>query len=224
MPENTAQNRLIRNDAVAAGDAWRIVPVMQDSVAAMAGESTKAPGKPAPFRRTGEVDAGEEQIAAIKLPAEGPVIVPLSVWRRRHEALEVSGALEARLAAGELGIWLDTHEPVDWLRDSIDDINRLPLIAVRFERFADGRSYSMASLLRARHGYVNELRAFGDVLHDQLFFLRRCGFDSFQLRAGADARAALVALTALADGGDFSTPYQHAADGIPPLWVRRNAP
>ena len=69
----------------------------------------------------------------------------------------------------------------------------LPLIAIRFPVFTDGRGYSLARLLRGRHGYAGELRAVGDVLRDQLYFLQRCGFDSFALRADQPPEEALAA-------------------------------
>jgi uncharacterized protein (DUF934 family) len=60
------------------------------------------------------------------------------------------------------------------------------LIAVRFPKFGDGRGYSIARLLRERYGYRGELRAVGDVLRDQLLFMKRSGFDSFSLREDQD--------------------------------------
>ena len=73
-----------------------------------------------------------------------------------------------------------------WLAD-------IPLIAIRFPVFTDGRGYSLARLLRTRHGYTGELRAVGDVLRDQLYFLQGCGFDAFQLRADQCPEEALAA-------------------------------
>ena len=74
---------------------------------------------------------------------------------------------------GSQGIWLDTHETLESLIEAVGDINKLPIIAMHVERFADGRIFSLGTLLRTRYGYKNELRAFGDVLRDQLFFLKR---------------------------------------------------
>ena len=58
------------------------------------------------------------------------------------------------------------------------DINSLPIIAVHVESFADGRIFSLGTLLRTRYGYINELRAFSDVLREKLFFLKRSVLDS----------------------------------------------
>jgi len=81
----------------------------------------------------------------------------------------------------------------------------------------DGRGYSIARLLRERYGWRGELRAIGDVLRDQLFYLTRCGFDAFELRAGQDAQAALTALA------DFSEAYQSSVERPQPLFRRRVA-
>ncbi len=57
-----------------------------------------------------------------------------------------------------------------------------PLIAIDFPKFTDGRGYSIARLLRERYGYAGQIRAVGDVLIDQLFYMSRCGFNAFLLR------------------------------------------
>lgn len=99
----------------------------------------------------------------------------------------------------DTGVWLQPDEDFEPL---LPDLDRLPLIAVHFPLFTDGRGYSIARLLRERHGYRGELRAIGDVLRDQLYFLHRCGFDAFALRADQDAEQALRAF------GDYSVSYQ----------------
>ncbi|MFB1037435.1 MAG: DUF934 domain-containing protein, partial [Sinobacterium sp.] len=75
--------------------------------------------------------------------------------------------------------------------------------------------YSYARLLREKYGYSGELRAIGDVLKDQLFFYKRCGFDAFAMRADRDAGAAISSLK------DFSDSYQVAVDQPEPLFKRR---
>jgi len=62
-------------------------------------------------------------------------------------------------------------------------LDRFALIALSFPRFIDGRAYSQAWLLRGRFGFRGELRATGNVLRDQLLFMARCGFDSFEVDA-----------------------------------------
>jgi uncharacterized protein (DUF934 family) len=63
--------------------------------------------------------------------------------------------------------------------------------------------------------YKDEIRAIGDVLRDQLFLMRRCGFDAFAVRADRDPYDALEGLK------DFSVTYQAAADDPRPLFLRR---
>jgi uncharacterized protein (DUF934 family) len=107
-----------------------------------------------------------------------------------------------------------THEALEDIMPEIQDINAFALIAVYVERFADGRIFSIGNLLRTRYGFNNELRAIGDVLRDQLFFLKRSGFNSYLIRADRSATEALASLK------DFSEPYQGAVDNTQPAWRR----
>jgi uncharacterized protein (DUF934 family) len=93
----------------------------------------------------------------------------------------------------------------------------LALIGVDFPKFTDGRGYSTAVLLRTRLGWRGELRALGDVLQDQLYALRRVGFDSFALRADRDPQAALRGFAV------FSDAYQGSVDQPLPAFRRRPA-
>ena len=101
------------------------------------------------------------------------------------------------------------------------DLARLKLIVLHFPKFTDGRAYSQARTLRGRLGYRGELRATGQVLRDQLPFLLRCGFDSFESDqpgfGPALARARML----------FSVVYQGAEDDRTPAALlrlkRRNA-
>lgn len=170
----------------------------------------KQAGKVVLFKLTGEVTNTPEQVAAAVIPSSGKILVPLSVWIARK------AELADRFAKGEVGIWLATHEVLENLISSVPDLNALPLIAVHVERFADGRIFSIGNLLRTRYGYKNELRAFGDVLRDQLFFLKRCGYDSYLIRADRSAEDALASLR------DFTQPYQGAVDVNQPIWRRVN--
>jgi uncharacterized protein (DUF934 family) len=86
-------------------------------------------------------------------------------------------------------------------------------IAIVFPKYTDGRGYTLARLLR-RGGYERELRATGDVLHDQLSYMERCGFDAFDLKDTQDAAKALAAFEALGQ------PYQGAADTQEAQWRR----
>jgi uncharacterized protein (DUF934 family) len=147
--------------------------------------------------------AGDGSVA---IAPQGDVIVPLSVWREQRAALVGR--------AGKSGVWLDSHEDPVLIAG---DLNHLEVVAVNFPQFTDGRGYSIARLMRERYGWRGELRAIGDVLRDQLFYLASCGFDAFALRADQDAQAALAAF------GDFSDAYQTSVGRPQPLFRRRGA-
>ena len=82
---------------------------------------------------------------------------------------------------GRLGLVL---EPSDRLDDVAEDLPRFAAIAVRFPKYTDGRGYSLARLLRDRHGFAGELRAIGDVLLDQVPHFFRVGFDALAIEHG----------------------------------------
>ncbi len=191
-------------------DPWTTVqlPVSQ-------AEQRVQAGKVVLFKLTGEKAVTPEQIAGTKIPVTGKVIVPLSVYAANKDVLASRMAISSEYG-GSTGIWLDTHETLESLIDAVGDINKLPIIAVHVERFPDGRIFSLGTLLRTRYGYKNELRAFGDVLRDQLFFLKRSGFTSFKIRADRSAKDALASLN------DFSQPYQGAVDEPRPVFQRYN--
>ncbi|HKE40198.1 MAG TPA: DUF934 domain-containing protein [Casimicrobiaceae bacterium] len=137
------------------------------------------------------------------LPAAAPVIVPLALWQQQRDALA---------ARGEVGVWLAPTDDPDALAR---DVHRLPLIAVDFPQFTDGRGYSTARLLREKYHFLGELRAVGDVLRDQLYYLQACGFNAFAIRSDRDANQALTGLS------DFSDNYQATATQPLPLFRRR---
>lgn len=114
------------------------------------------------------------------LPADGDLVVPLARFLAEREALLAR--------AGRLGVFVDSEEDV---RDLDGKLEGLSLIALNFPKFADGRAYSFARILRDQLGWRGALRAVGDVLHDQLFYMSRCGFDEFALRADKDPQYAI---------------------------------
>jgi uncharacterized protein (DUF934 family) len=148
----------------------------------------------------GEDDTRPEA-ASVSVPA-GKVIVPLAVWLAQRDTLA---------SRGDVGVWIASSERAEALRD---DVAQLPVIAVDFPKFADGRGYSTAYNLRARLGYTGELRAVGDVLRDQLFYMQRVGFNAFEVRADRDVHDALKGLS------DFTEPYQNSWDRKAPLFNR----
>lgn len=91
-------------------------------------------------------------------------------------------------------VWLGPDDEVESLKSCF---NLLPLIALDFPSFRDGRGYSQAYLLRTRLGWTGELRAIGDVLRDQLSHMRQCGFDSFAVREDKSAEDALKGLAGM---------------------------
>jgi uncharacterized protein (DUF934 family) len=189
--------------AAVATDDWGLVQLPETQV-----EERKQAGKVVVFKLTGESTVTEEQIANTLIPASGKIIVPLSVFVERNDELA------DRIAKAEVGVWLATHELLEYLIQQQADLNQLPIIAIFVERFADGRIFSLGNLLRTRYGFRNEMRAFGDVLRDQLFFLKRNGFNSFVIRKDRSAAEAIASLN------DFSKPYQGAADIPEPVFKR----
>ena len=107
-------------------------------------------------------------------------------------------------------------EPGEDARALLPYLDRLALVEVAFPAFRDGRGYSAARILR-ESGYTGELRAQGDVLVDQIAYLKRCGFDSFAPAAPVDAAALDRALTR------YDHVYQGAADAAVPVWKLRHA-
>ena len=145
-----------------------------------------------------------EADSAGALPFSGDVIVPLGLWASERAAL--------LFRLGRVGVWLEADTDPATLAP---DLACFGVIAIRFASSTDGRGYSLARLLRERHGYRGELRAIGDVLRDQLYYLARCGFDAFALRADQDSGQALSAFD------DFGEAYQASVERPEPLFRRR---
>ena len=141
------------------------------------------------------------------LPA-GDVTVSLTRWLAERDALKA----RTTDGTGRVGVRLAPAEEPDTLAGHLGE---LELVAIEFPKFTDGRGYSTARLLRERLGYRGELRAIGYVLRDQLFYMLRCGIDSFELKPGKDLQQALGAFD------ELSVTYQGAADDPRPLFRRR---
>ena len=133
-----------------------------------------------------------------------------------REAARLAGEFEGPIERerwwlwdGRLGVRLGPADPVAALEQ---DFLRIALVAVEFGGMAEGRGYTQAQVLRKRYKFTGELRAVGKIQRDQLFYMARCGFDSFELPEGADLQAALTAFD------DFTVAYQGAPDaGVAPL-------
>lgn len=122
------------------------------------------------------------------------LLVPLDTWLAHREVLLAR-------APQRIGIWLEGDQEPDAIAG---DLAHFGCIAVHFPTFTDGRGFSCARLLRERYGYCGELRAIGDIIPDQLHYLWRCGFDTFELPDAVNVDTALACLRA------FSTSYQSA--------------
>lgn len=104
------------------------------------------------------------------LPIEESIIVELERWQEARQELMARN--------GRLGIRLRSDQPPALIAE---DLAHFDLVALEFPVFKDGRAFSYARLLRERYGFDGELRAVGQVLRDQLLFMRRCGFDSLEV-------------------------------------------
>lgn len=160
----------------------------------------------------GKAALGTDEFTVVRvdetLPTEGKVLVALDLWQAEKDFLRT------RAEKGELGVWLSPDCNPEVLAA---DVGILPLIAFDFPVFKFGQGYSGAVLLRTRYGFKGEIRAFGDIWRDQLFYLARCGFTQFLLKEGKSAEEALAGFN------DFTVPYQTSADQALPIFTRRAA-
>lgn len=134
---------------------------------------------------------------------ESNVLLPLSTW------LQNAGSLKDR---DDVGVWLDSHEEVEELEPWLD---HLPVIALNFPQFHDGRPLSNAAILRQRYGYGGEIRAIGDVRRDVANQMLRCGFDAFEAAEDQTPEDILAGLQG------FTYAYQASADHPKPLFRQR---
>jgi phosphoadenosine phosphosulfate reductase len=145
-------------------------------------------------------------------PLTGAIIVPAPRWRAEREALSQRAApVGVAIAAGK--------DAVAQLAEAADR----PLIVLTFAKFADGRAFSLAQLLRERHGFKGELRAGGDVLLDEIPLMLRCGFDSFEIVNEPTLRA--LHRGPLPGGSLYYQPSlaPHEAPAGTRPWLRRRA-
>jgi len=114
----------------------------------------------------------------------GKVTVPLKRWLSERQELTDRGDIGLRLIA------------TDTLDDISDELPRFGIIAIEFDKFNDGRGFTLARLLRDRYGYNGEIRAIGNFLRDQLYYMHRCGFNAFELGDAVNSEDALKAFSA----------------------------
>ena len=147
--------------------------------------------------------APSDELDLSGLPSS-PFSVPLSFWKEHKQALlERGGPIAVQLAGVELA------------EELVDELEQIDMVVLPFVNFVDGRNYSDAYKLRTRLGFTGEIRAVGDVHHDQLGFLARVGVNAFELSDDEDHDYALNAFR------EFSEVYQPSADGQPLIFSRR---
>lgn len=156
------------------------------------------------FRKTGFVTDGRVHLA------DDAPLGDRAVFVSRARFVADRAALLAR--GHDLGLEL---EPNDGLDDLDDALAVCGAVAIRFPKFNDGRGYSLARLLRDRHGYRGELRAVGDVLVDQVEALFRVGFDTLEID-DAPTRARLAARGT----PELAVRYQPTGEGFAPIQHR----
>jgi uncharacterized protein (DUF934 family) len=135
---------------------------------------------------------------------QGDVIVSLTRFQAEGEALQAHGR--------DVGVRIEPNEEVEALAY---DLPRIPVVALAFPKFRDGRAFSGAMLLRQRLGYAGEVRAVGDVLCQQAAFMVRCGFDAFEPADGSTPEQWSQATHR------FRHVYQRAADHRAPAFEER---
>lgn len=114
--------------------------------------------------------------------------VPLPVFLEHHEAILSN--------PHPLGLLVSPGDNVELVQG---DLGRFASIAINFPAFGDGRGYSSSRLIAERYGYKGELRAVGDVLHDQISHMRRCGMTAFVVKHEPTRKALEAGKLALVD-------------------------
>jgi uncharacterized protein (DUF934 family) len=146
----------------------------------------------------GNADAGNAEAAKAGVTGSAhpssAIILTFDQWR--------SDEPRWRAAPERLGVILSPAHKVEQLAP---DLSRFDLVGTQFPGPSDGRGYTQGRLLRERHGWRGELRATGYVRRDQVFFLARCGFNSFEL-PDSDLQAAVGAFST------FTASYQPSND------------
>lgn len=149
----------------------------------------------------------EQDFAAIgaddALP-DGPVIVPLERWEAERDDLITRNT--------PIGVKLESGQHPERIREDLDHFS---VVALDFPIYRNGRAYSYARLLRDRYGYEGEVRAVGNVLQDQFYFMVRCGFDALEVQDKITPEVFEQSV------GAFTYAYQPAADDRPTVMSLR---
>ena len=131
---------------------------------------------------------------------DGAVIVPLERWEAERDTLATRNT--------PVGVKLESGQHPEAIRD---DLDKLSVVALDFPIYRNGRAYSYARLLRDRYGYEGEIRAVGNVLQDQFYFMVRCGFDALEVQDKITPEVFKQSV------GAFTYAYQPSSDDRAPV-------
>ncbi len=144
-------------------------------------------------------------VAEAAADVAAPLILSLAQWQQEPQSWLARGA--------PLGVVLT---PANHVQQIAADLKHFTLIAAQFSGPAEGRGYTQARQLREQWAFTGELRATGYVRRDQLFFMARCGFNSFEL-ADTDIEDAYSAFST------FTAAYQPSNDAGLTHQLRRSS-
>ena len=124
-----------------------------------------------PLLKSGQfVDDNWSQAGEDSLPEDGKIIVSLEQFEADKETLLKRN--------GSLAVQIPNDVDVFTLKS---DLEHIEMIVVQFPTFPDGRAYSQARQLRSELGFEGEIRAIGNILPDQMSFMRQCGINAFEV-------------------------------------------
>ncbi|MEZ5539406.1 MAG: DUF934 domain-containing protein [Pseudomonadales bacterium] len=137
------------------------------------------------------------------IPQGEQLMLPYALWKTHYESVK---------DRKDIAIWFDSEDftETEWT----EQLQKLPLIAIHFPIFTDGRGFTTARMLRQRFNYTGDIRVFGHVLREQMCYLKRCGVSSFVLAEHINLEEAVESLN------DFTEYYQCSVDQPQPLFRR----
>jgi uncharacterized protein (DUF934 family) len=120
--------------------------------------------------KNGEISENQwTHLTTETIPNNGSITLPLDRWIAEQQQIsERTDPVGVRLL------------PDSNLAETGNHLAELQLIVIEFPVLADGRVFSFVRLLR-RNGYQGEIRAIGNFVTDQMYYLQRVGVDSFEL-------------------------------------------
>lgn len=130
-----------------------------------------------------------------ELPPNGAIVSLARFQKERHTLLARNAPLGVQLKSAESPAALGK------------DVHRLSLIVLEFPVFRDGRAFSWARMLRERLKFAGEIRGTGHFLCDQISYMRRVGFDAWDVANGFSIEQFERALH------EMTNVYQPSADG-----------